>query len=59
MEATISISAGECTPIFHRFFQNFLYISVFGIIGTIVTFVIILGLTYLINDNGIANLYCV
>lgn len=32
-----------------KFFQNFFYISLYGVIGTIVTFGIILGLTFLIN----------
>lgn len=32
-----------------KFFENFLYISLYGVVGTVVTFGIILGLTFLIN----------
>jgi NhaP-type Na+/H+ or K+/H+ antiporter len=32
-----------------KVFENFLYISLFGVIGTVMTFGIILGLTFLIN----------
>ena len=35
-----------------RFFQNFYYISLFGVLGTVTTFGIIFGLTYLINSLG-------
>lgn len=32
-----------------KFFQNFFYISLYGVFGTVMTFAIILGLTFLIN----------
>jgi len=35
-----------------KFFENFAYISLYGVIGTVVTFGIIFGLTYLINHLG-------
>ena len=34
------------------FFKNFSYISLYGALGTIMTFGIIFGLTYLINKLG-------
>ena len=45
------------------FFKNFSYISLYGALGTVMTFGIIFGLTYLINrlgtyfdiQNGFAN----
>ena len=35
-----------------RLFQNFSYISIYGLLGTMVSFFVILGLTKLINDWG-------
>lgn len=35
-----------------KFFQNFFYISLYGVFGTVMTFAIILGLTFLINHLG-------
>ena len=40
-----------------RFFQNFYYISLFGVLGTVTTFGIIFGLTYLINNLGWIRLW--
>lgn len=39
-----------------KFFENFSYISIFGAIGTLVTFLIIYGLTYLINSLSNLNI---
>jgi NhaP-type Na+/H+ or K+/H+ antiporter len=36
-----------------KFFQNFIYIALFGVLGTFVCFGIMFGLTYLINHLGI------
>jgi len=36
-----------------NFFQNFSYISLYGVLGTLVTFGIIFGLTVIINHLGI------
>lgn len=36
-----------------KFFENFSYISLFGALGTVVTFLIIYGLTYAINELSI------
>ena len=36
-----------------KFFDNFTYISLYGALGTLLTFGIIFGLTYLINKLGI------
>lgn len=35
-----------------RLFQNFSYISIYGVLGTLVSFFVVLGLTKLINDWG-------
>lgn len=39
-----------------KFFENFSYITIFGAIGTLVTFLIIYGLTYLINSLSNLNI---
>ena len=35
-----------------KFFQNFIYIALYGVLGTFVCFGIVFGLTYLINELG-------
>ena len=40
-----------------KFFQNFLYIALYGVFGTFVCFGIVFGLTYLINELG--NIYLI
>lgn len=36
-----------------KFFQNFPYIIIFGVLGTLATFGLILGLSDLVNELGI------
>lgn len=40
-----------------KFFSNFGYISIFGILGTVVTFFVYFGLTYAVVSSGWITLY--
>ncbi|KAL4499898.1 hypothetical protein ABPG72_015247 [Tetrahymena utriculariae] len=40
-----------------RFFQNFFYINIYGLLGTIVNFIVVWLLTYSVNEAGLIRRY--
>ncbi|CAD8211124.1 unnamed protein product [Paramecium pentaurelia] len=53
----IIIFAGGYNLNKRRFFQNFLYINLFGLLGTLLTFLLIVCFTFLISDGDLIKIW--
>jgi sodium/hydrogen exchanger-like protein 6/7/sodium/hydrogen exchanger 8 len=47
------IFSGGYNLLKRRFFQNFFYICLYGVFGTIISFFVVYGFSFLLNENGI------